>query len=238
MTKKENKESISKTPRKTKAKDSKVNQKKENPPTEDKGNNPGTIDDSMKRKLIAKLKQQPGWEDRGVKECQRALEQVDWDYNAIFGKGKKRRKKNDDIEEEPQNVQSMMLEEPDEIIVQDKEEDRGYVQGLDSKWVLSYKTDWKPAELTLLDQVNKKLGTSYFSWKDLSENHHPMTEEFLTQYESYISWYHLWKTHSPENYSAKFKKKMKDHFLIAELDLVPRTYTKAKDIIAKTNEES
>lgn len=236
MVKKENKESIPKTPRNTKIKKSKVNQEKENPPTEDKGNNPGTIDDSMKRKLIAKLKQQPGWEDRGVKECQRALEQVDWDYNAIFGKGKRKRKKVEE-DEEPQSVQSILLEEPDEVIV-DKKEEKGYVQGLDSKWVLSYRTYWKPAELTLLDQVNKKLGTSYSSWKDLSENHHPMTEEFLTQYESYISWYHLWKTHNPENYSEKFKKKMKDHFLIAELDLVPRTYTKAKDLKLKTNEES
>lgn len=236
MAKKENKESIPKTSRKSKAKESKVNQKKENPPTEDKGNNPGTIDDSMKRKLIAKLKQQPGWEDRGVKECQRALEQVDWDYNAIFGKSKKKRKKVEE-EEEQQNVQSVLLEEPDEI-VQVKEEDKGYVQGLDSKWVLSYKTDWKPAELSVLDQVNKKLGTSYSSWKELSEKHHPMTEEFLTQYEGYVSWYHLWKTHNPENYSAKFKKKMKDHFLIAELDLVPRTYTKAKDSMIKTSEES
>ena len=236
MVKKENKESIPKTSRDSKNKKSKVIQKKENPLTEDKGNNPGTIDDSMKRKLIAKLKQQPGWEDRGVKECQRALEQVDWDYNAIFGKGKRKRKKVEE-DEEPQSVQSILLEEPDEVIV-DKKEEKGYVQGLDSKWVLSYRTYWKPAELTLLDQVNKKLGTSYSSWKDLSENHHPMTEEFLTQYESYISWYHLWKTHNPENYSAKFKKKMKDHFLIAELDLVPRTYTKAKDLISKTNEES
>ena len=236
MAKKENKESIPKTSRKSKAKESKVNQKKENPPTEDKGNNPGTIDDSMKRKLIAKLKQQPGWEDRGVKECQRALEQVDWDYNAIFGKSKKKRKKVEE-EEEQQNVQSVLLEEPEEI-VQVKEEDKGYVQGLDSKWVLSYKTDWKPAELSVLDQVNKKLGTSYSSWKELSEKHHPMTEEFLTQYEGYVSWYHLWKTHNPENYSAKFKKKMKDHFLIAELDLVPRTYTKAKDSMIKTSEES
>ena len=236
MAKKENKESIPKTPRKTKAKEFKVNQKKENPPTEDKGNNPGTIDDSMKRKLIAKLKQQPGWEDRGVKECQRALEQVDWDYNAIFGKSKKKRKKAEE-EEEVQNVQSVLLEEPDEVL-KVKEEDKGYVQGLDSKWVLSYKTNWRPAEFSVLDQVNKKLGTSYTTWKELSEKHNPMTEEFLTQYESYISWYHLWKTHNPENYSAKFKKKMKDHFLIAELDLVPRTYTKAKDFITKTNEES
>lgn len=236
MAKKENKESIPKTPRKTKAKESKVNQKKENPPTEDKGNNPGTIDDSMKRKLIAKLKQQPGWEDRGVKECQRALEQVDWDYNAIFGKSKKKRKK-DEEDEEVQNVQSVLLEEPDEVL-QVKEEEKGYVQGLDSKWVLSYKTNWRPAEFSVLDQVNKKLGTSYTTWKELSEKHNPMTEEFLTQYEGYISWYHLWKTHNPENYSAKFKKKMKDHFLIAELDLVPRTYTKAKDFITKTSEES
>lgn len=236
MVKKENKESIPKTPRKTKVKESKVNQKKENPPIEDKGNNPGTIDDSMKRKLIAKLKQQPGWEDRGVKECQRALEQVDWDYNAIFGKVKKKRKKVEE-EEEQQNVQSILLEEPEEVL-QVKEEDKGYVQGLDSKWVLSYKTAWKPAELSVLDQVNKKLGTSYSSWKELSEKHHPMTEEFLTQYEGYVSWYHLWKTHNPENYSAKFKKKMRDHFLIAELDLVPRTYTKAKDSMIKTSEES
>lgn len=236
MAKKENKESIPKTPRKVKAKESKVNQKKENPPTEVKGDNPGTIDDSMKRKLIAKLKQQPGWEDRGVKECQRALEQVDWDYNAIFGKSKKKRKKVEE-DEEPQNVQSVLLEEPEEVL-QIKEEDKGYVQGLDSKWVMAYKTDWKPSELSVLDQVNKKLGTSYSTWKELSEKHNPMTEEFLTQYEGYISWYHLWKTHNPENYSAKFKKKMRDHFLIAELDLVPRTYTKAKDSMIKTSEES
>lgn len=236
MANKENKESIPKTSRKTKANKSKVNQKKENPPTEDKGNNPGTIDDSIKRKLIAKLKQQPGWEDRGIKECQRALEQVDWDYNAIFGKNKKKRKKVEE-EEEQQNIQSILLEESDGIL-QVKEEDKGYVQGLDSKWILSYKTDWKPTELSVLDQVNKKLGTSYSSWKELSEKHHPMTEEFLTQYEGYVSWYHLWKTHNPENYSAKFKKKMRDHFLIAELDLVPRTYTKTKDSMIKTSEES
>lgn len=212
-----------KRPRKTKEKPDKINQKQENPKAEEPRINSEEPDLVTKRKLLSKLKQQPNWEDRSIKECQKALEEANWDYNALFVK-KKRRKK---IVEEESVIEEEKDDEP--IIPVEEEKKSEYIPGLDSAWVLKYHSDWRPSELNLLDIVNKKLGTSYETWNELSEKHEDLSEEFLTQYEGYVSFYHLFKTHNPDNYSVKFKKKMKDHFLIADLDLVPRKYKRQRD---------
>ena len=202
----------------------------------------GEPDLSTKRKLVAKLKQQAGWEERSLKECQLALEEVKWDYNAIFQKKKKRRKSVKEVLTALENGEDISEEENEEEVPyvpidEGKKKESKYIQGLDSAWVLSYKSDWKPSDLQLLANVNKKLGTNYESWNELSEKHTDLSEEFLTQYEGYVSFYHLFKTHNPDNYSAKFKKKMKDHFLIADLDLVPRNYKRERDEIKTSIEE-
>lgn len=214
----------SKRPRKTKENSDKINQKQEKPKAEEPRINSEEPDLATKRKLLSKLKQQPNWEDRSIKECQKALEEVNWDYNALFVK-KKRRKKV--VEEIPIIEEEEVDDEP--VIPVEEEKSPEYIPGLDSAWVLKYRSYWRPSELNLLDIVNKKLGTSYESWNELSEKHEDLSEEFLTQYEGYVSFYHLFKTHNPDNYSEKFKKKMKDHFLIADLDLVPRNYKRQRD---------
>lgn len=223
----ENKDIESKRPRKTKEKTDIVNQKVDNPKAGQPKIASSDIDLPTKRKLLGKLMQQPNWSERSMKECQQALEEVNWDYNALFVKKKRKRKTViEEIIPEEETEEDFSEEITEEKISPKKEE---YVPGLDSAWVLKYRVDWVPSEITLLEQVNRKLQTNYKSWIELSEKHENLSEEFLTQYEGYVSWYHLFKTHNPDNYSAKFKKKMHDHFLVADLDLVPRTYKKEKD---------
>lgn len=72
------------------------------------------------------------------------------------------------VEEIPIIEEEEVDDEP--VILVEEEKKPEYIPGLDSAWVLKYRSDWRPSELNLLDIVNKKLGTSYESWNELSEN--------------------------------------------------------------------
>ena len=117
--------SDSKVPRKAKEKSEKIIQKKEKIQKEESQRNPGEPDLATKKKLVLKLKQQEKWKDSTLKECQEALEKVDWDYNALFIPKRRKKKIEEPIQETIEDSS-----EPSPVIVIDRnKEKKEYVQG-------------------------------------------------------------------------------------------------------------
>lgn len=188
-------------------------------------------DKALKRKLIMKLNRQKEWRDLSLKECQKALEKAGWDYDKLMGKPEKKRrlsKKAKAAEEAKAFAEAAMTEESDEVQEEQasSSKKREYIQGLDWNYIKNLKYDWEPSEKVLLKKANKELKSSYSSWEELSEKEKKLSEDFLTRYQEFVSWYHLFKTHDPESYTEKFKQKMKSHFLITKLNLIEHHYFK------------
>lgn len=61
-----------------------------------------------------------------------------------------------------------------------------YVQGLDSYWVLRYKSDIVNESTKKLSEANKSINKDYKSWTELSKDP-TLTEQFVNAYAEYIS---------------------------------------------------
>lgn len=102
-----------------------------------------------------------------------------------------------------------------------------YVKGKDSELIVSGQLGkelygecrYEPIENQILDTINKKYNWHYNSWEELSEKKN-LTEKFINQYETYISWWHLFKAHPERKFSEDFIKKHPSPFILKTLGLV------------------
>ena len=87
----------------------------------------------------------------------------------------------------------------------------------DINYVQSLKYDWVHPSKILLNKANSELHKSYKSWDELSADGN-LSEDFISKYQNEINWYFLLK--KQKDFSEKFIKKFKDHFILLRLGLV------------------
>ena len=86
------------------------------------------------------------------------------------------------------------------------------------KWVETYGKIEVPMYVQKLHIWNKKNKKKYSTWDELSEKE-DLKEAELIEYENFINWHIYMKRHDVSEFSAKFQKKMKDHFSTKNLGL-------------------
>ena len=92
-----------------------------------------------------------------------------------------------------------------------------YVQGLDSYWVMRYKSQHINESHERLKRANEELNTNYKTWGELSTNSN-LSEEFVIKYENNIAML-VFLTHCREDgrkLSNKFLKRYKDKVKMLE----------------------
>lgn len=85
-------------------------------------------------------------------------------------------------------------------------------------WTKAYCKKEVPMSIMKLNEFNKKHKSEYRTWDDLSKTE-DLKESELLEYENFVNWHIYMKRHTPEEFSQKFQKKMKDHFATKDLGL-------------------
>lgn len=84
-------------------------------------------------------------------------------------------------------------------------------------YVLNLKYDWVHPSKIALNKANSELHKNYSTWDELSGDGN-LSEDFISKYQNEINWYFLLK--KQKDFSEKFIKKFKDHFILLRLGLV------------------